>query len=56
MALSSGTRLGHYNVTSLIGEGGMDQVRQATDTQLNRQGMSPISASTRSRASAGTCM
>jgi len=36
MALSPGTRLGHYNVTALIGEGGMGQVWQATDTQLNR--------------------
>ena len=37
MPLSPGTRLGHYDVTSLIGEGGMGQVWQATDTQLNRQ-------------------
>ncbi len=37
MALNPGTRLGHYDVTSLIGEGGMGQVWQATDTQLNRQ-------------------
>ena len=37
MALSVGTRLGHYDVTALIGEGGMGQVWQATDTQLNRQ-------------------
>ena len=37
MPLSPGTRLGHYNVTALIGEGGMGQVWQATDTQLNRQ-------------------
>jgi hypothetical protein len=38
MTLSPGTRLGHYDVTALIAEGGMDQVWQATDTQLNRDG------------------
>ncbi|HIE94755.1 MAG TPA: hypothetical protein EYQ83_18545 [Acidobacteria bacterium] len=37
MSLSSGIRLGHYEVSTLIGEGGMGQVWQATDTQLNRQ-------------------
>ena len=37
MALNVGTRLGHYSVTALIGEGGMGQVYQATDTKLNRQ-------------------
>ncbi len=37
MARSHGTRLGHYDVTSLLGEGGMGQVWQATHTQLNRQ-------------------
>ena len=37
MALTVGSRLGHYNVTALIGEGGMGQVYQATDTTLNRQ-------------------
>ena len=30
-------RIGSYDVTALIGEGGMGQVYQATDTKLNRQ-------------------
>ena len=37
MALTVGSRLGHYDVTALIGEGGMGQVYQGTDTKLNRQ-------------------
>jgi serine/threonine protein kinase len=37
MPLFAGTRLGHYDVSALIGEGGMGQVWQATDTKLNRQ-------------------
>ena len=37
MALNVGSRLAHYDVTALIGEGGMGQVYQATDTKLNRQ-------------------
>ena len=37
MALDVGSRLAHYDVTALIGEGGMGQVYQATDTKLNRQ-------------------
>ncbi len=37
MALEIGSRLGHYDVTALIGEGGMGQVYQATDTKLGRQ-------------------
>ena len=37
MSLTVGDRLAHYDVTALIGEGGMGQVYQATDTKLERQ-------------------
>ena len=36
MALSPGTRRGHYDVTAIIGEGRMGEVRQARDTKLDR--------------------
>ena len=37
MPLNVGSRIAHYDVTALIGEGGMGQVYQAADTKLNRQ-------------------
>ena len=33
MVLKAGSRLGHYDVTALIGEGGMGQVYDARDTK-----------------------
>ncbi len=67
MALEVGSRLGHYDVTALIGEGGMGQVYQATDTKLNRQvalkilpeafagRRRPLSAKNRARNELGEC-
>src|SRR5215475_4155869 len=37
MPLSLGTRLGCYEIVSLLGAGGMGEVYRATDTNLKRQ-------------------
>ena len=37
MTFTAGTRLGAYEVSAQIGEGGMGQVYRATDVKLKRQ-------------------
>ncbi len=36
MSLTVGSRLGSYEVTALIGQGGMGEVDRARDTKLDR--------------------
>ena len=36
MALASGTKLGHYEIVSPLGAGGMGEVYRAHDPQLGR--------------------
>ena len=38
MALNVGSQLGHYDVTALIGEGGMGQVYQARNGSAGQRG------------------
>ena len=37
MSLTSGTRIGPYEIAAQIGVGGMGEVYRATDTKLKRQ-------------------
>ena len=44
MALNVGSRLGHYDVTVLIGAGGVGEMYRARDTSLDRDGALKVTA------------
>jgi serine/threonine protein kinase len=56
VTVTSGTRLGVYEVTAQIGEGGMGQVFRATDTKLKHQVAIKILPPSTPVESAGTSM
>jgi len=50
MALEAGTKLGHYEVVSSLGAGGMGEVYRAKDTKLGREvAIKVLERKTRSR-------
>ncbi len=56
MSLTVGSRLGHYDVTALIGEGGMGEVYRARDTKLDRDvALKVLPEAFTRRSSRGTC-
>ena len=53
MPLSPGTRLGHYDVTALIGEGGMGQVGRRLTPSSTARSLHPVAPTPDQPALAG---